>query len=112
MQQNTLVLINWNGLSQFLREALTVRMLLVAALFFSILSGAFYIQRAVSGGLPCARNDSMLVYPVYAKNGVIIGEESRCGIPHRMCVSRGTDHLIPTYDCSPFMAPKGTFSRK
>ncbi len=98
---------------RFLQEAMTLRLLLFAALFFTILSAALFLTHEDSAAfLGCGEGENLLVYPMYGKKGDVVDQMYRCGIPHKTCALRTAPLAGPTYDCSPFMAPKGALTER
>lgn len=87
----------------FLRQAVTMRTALIAAGFLTFVSIALAAIN-MNVAFKCAGSEHLLVYPVYDKKGIVVDTVSRCGTVHRGC----TLNESHSYDCSPFMAPKGT----
>ena len=91
-------------------EAVTLRTLLIIAGFVAILSLGLVAARVAASSVSCAAGESQLVYPVYDRKGIAIHSVTKCGAAHRGCTLRAGTDASPVFDCSPFMAPKGTLS--
>lgn len=99
---------HWQPALQFLRAAVTLRTALVGAGFLAALSLGLVAANVGTAAFGCNAGQSSLVYPMYSSKGIVVDTEVRCGQPHRGCTERA--NAKGTFDCSPFMAPKGTLS--
>jgi len=85
------------------------RMLIAGAVSVSLLS--IVVTLTAMQSLPsCATGQNLLVYPLYDRKGIVVDTRALCGIPHRGCTQRLGE--VTTYDCSPFMAPKGSLTQR
>lgn len=98
----------WNPAQQFIRDAVTLRTALIGAGFLAAVSVALVAVNIGNAALSCSADEDLLVYPLYSNKGLAVDSVERCGVPHRGCMERAS--AKGTFDCSPFMAPKGTLS--
>ena len=103
------LVLHWQPTIQFLRQAVTMRTALLAAGFLAFLSLGLVAAHVSAQSVICSAGEHKLVYPVYDRKGIIIDHMTRCGDFHRGCTLRAG--ATNTYDCSPFMAPKGTLTK-
>lgn len=98
-----------NPAFRFVREAITPRTALVGAAFLAIVSLGLAAVNVGTAALSCGPGESVLVYPLYSRKGIVIDSIKRCGASHRGCTPRMGSAGV--YDCSPFMAPEGVMGR-
>lgn len=91
----------------FLREAVTMRTALIGGAFLVAVSVALVAVNVGSAALSCTGSERLLVYPIYSRKGLVKDTVERCGAVHRGCTERAGNAGV--YDCSPFMAPEGSF---
>lgn len=89
----------------------TWKMAVAAASVTLLLASGFVIAAYASAVPSCATGESLLVYPKYDRKGIAQHFAYRCGQPHASCGQREKPlGNAPTFDCSPFMLPKGAVS--
>jgi hypothetical protein len=93
---------------QKVTSQITLRMAVVIASVALILTSGITLAALAAGVPSCAVGESLLVYPHYNQKGVAQNFSYRCGQPHATCGLRPIPlKNAPTYDCSPFMLPRG-----